>query len=337
MHHACAIVHGANRLACQHQAAAIIRQRAAAGNDAQRARFAGAAQQQAVGRVERLVADVFAPCILPGRDHRNALASSAHVGQRCFHLAARHQLPVDAGGLDMPVAKLGSSGQLRRSVIPRGIGHHGIAQDGRARGWHKLPVGRRALEVHLQRVAQLQRLHNGLVLSIVVNKSATHGTHFGDADVLGSFTDLALVLHQHQRFADGRAGVAVFRVHEDLDRAHALDVVFEQKARPGGAGKQPGFHAPGRIGAAREVATISKQHHAHAGVFGLGGSNVQAHQRIGVIGLHRHGHLPQRHIAEQPIGVAHVDKDVVAGTVFDHLGRWPAAALGHIGHHLAFE
>lgn len=125
-----------------------------------------------------------------------------------------------------------------------------------------------------------------------------------------------------------------------LGSAHALNMVFECNFRAWFStrwGRQTArLDAPDRIGEAREVAAICKQHHAHAGVFWLDGGYVQAHERVGVTSLHRHSHLPQRHIAQQPVGIAHVDKDVIAGTVFDHLCRWPTV-LGHVGHDLAFE
>ena len=196
VHHARAIVHGADCLARQHQAAAVIRQRAAASDDAQSARLAGAAQQQAVGGVERLVADVLAPGVLPGRDDGNALPSRAQVCHGRFGLAAGHQLAVDAVGLDVQVAYLGRGRQLSRAVIARGIGYGGVAQDGRARGGHKLAVGRRALEVHFERVAQFQRLYDGLVVDVAMYKGAPHRAHLGDADVLRALAGLSFVLHQ---------------------------------------------------------------------------------------------------------------------------------------------
>ena len=238
----------------------------------------------------------------------------------------------------MTVACQSRSSKACGAVIARRVSHGCVAQHGRTRGSHKARVGRGSGKVVFQRIAQLQRLHSGLVgLAFFIHKRARGHADLGHPDILRHLRAFAFILYQPQGLSNGRAQAAVARVQTDLDAAHALDVAFEQKARPHRTGKQPGFHPVGRFRPLSELPAIGKQQHAHGRVLRLRGGNVQAHQRICIVGAHRNRNLAQGHIAQQPVGIAHVGENVIALAVRHNIGRWTAAALWHVGHHNAFE
>ena len=128
----------------------------------------------------------------------------------------------------MPVACQSRSGQACGAVITSSVGHGCVAQHGRTRDSNKARVCRGSGKVVFQRIAQIQRLHGGLVrLALFIHKRARGHADLGHPDILRHLRAFAFILYQPQGLSNGRAQAAIARVQTDLDAAHALDVAFQ--------------------------------------------------------------------------------------------------------------
>ena len=173
-------------------------------------------------------------------------------------------------------------------------------------------------------------LHREIALPVCVG--AQFSVNINHAHVLHGLGHQALVLHQHQRAAHGGRGGA--RSLGDLQVALTGHMVVEQVAVPAAGGDQvvgdgaADLATRGKCVAGGDgdvgVRVVGAQSHKH----------VRAQQPVGVWRVDMHVQLAD---ADLPGGAGHgvdvVEDGVRLVPADDPRGR-PAAALGHVGHHL---